>query len=109
MSTTKVKVISKFPCDIDGPVDDWFKEIDDNWKALVKQDSDAKKSGRLVGRYISEGYADGSAYYVVVKENKSTVKIEVATGIGDDWVFPCWGEEFTITKDYALRNIKRRD
>ena len=64
-----------------------------NFKKLQKQDKMAKKVGKLVGRYIDEPWADGNAFYVIVKENKTSVRIRVVTGIGDDWIIlqpPNW-------------------
>jgi hypothetical protein len=84
-------------------------EFDKNWKALEKTDLEAKKKGTLLGRYISESYADGSAIYRIVKVGKNTVTIQVVTGIGDDWEIPYWGKQATIKKSYAEQNIGYRD
>ena len=88
---------------------DLLDEHDDNFKKLQKQDEMAKEVNRLVGRYIDEPWADGKAFYVIVKENKKSVRIRVVTGIGDDWVIPYWGEETTIEKSYAIQRINYRD
>ena len=63
----------------------------------------------MVGRYISEPYADGSAIYLIIKENKKTVRLKVVENIGDDWVIPHWGREVVIDKDYVITKIKQRD
>lgn len=79
-------------------------------EALMEQeDKDAKDEGKLVNRYIREHYADGYAFYKIIRENKNTVRIRVVTEIGDDWSIPYWGEETTIDKEYAISNIKDRD
>ena len=71
----------------------WVKKIDENWKKIKEQ----------------EAYADGYAIYQIVRENKNTVRIKVCKDIGDDWVIPYWGEETTIDKSHAERNIGHRD
>lgn len=37
------------------------------------------------------------------------MRIRVITGIGDDWVLPMWGNETSISKDYALQKIRQRE
>ena len=86
-----------------------IKKWEDNMKKVDETDKKAKAEGKLVGRYICEPYADGSAIYKIVRENKNTVRIKVVTDIGDDWIIPYWGKEATIDKSYALMNINRRD
>lgn len=90
-------------------VDEWSKQIDENWKTLMKADKQARDNGQLIGRYIDHPYADSKAIYIIVKENKTTVRIQVATGLGDDWVLPAWGAESTIPKDVALQFVNSRD
>lgn len=87
----------------------WIKQIEENQEKMYQKDQEAKEKGVLKGRYINEPYADGYAYYEIVRENKNTVRIKVIKNIGDDWVIPYWGEEATIAKDHALRNIGWRD
>jgi len=88
---------------------DLVKVWDANFKALQEEDKRAKEEGKLVGRYLEEHYADGYAYYRIVRENKKSVRIEVVTGIGDDWVLPYWGEKSSISKGYAQESLFRRD
>jgi hypothetical protein len=74
--------------------------IDGN-RAIIRGWNDAaKKNKTLVGRTIAEGHGDGYGIYVVVKENKKTLKLEVCRGIGDDWT--PWGDECSINKQQAL-------
>lgn len=80
-----------------------------NFRAMEAEDAEARKYGRLVGRYIKEQIADGYAYYKIVKENKATVKIQVVRDIGDDWTVPYWGESTTIPKKYVLRGLEMLD
>jgi hypothetical protein len=80
-----------------------------NFKAMQECDEKAKSEGVLLGRYLAESYADGHAYYKIVKVNKATVRIQVVRGIGDDWFLPCWGEETNIPLSYAKASIERRD
>lgn len=87
--------------------------FEDVWRKNTQQleecDQKAKKEGILVGRYISEPYADGQAVYQIIRENKKTVRIKVCTGIGDDWILPYWGEEATIDKNYVIKKLEFRD
>lgn len=88
---------------------EWLKKLEENWEKVVEKDEKSKEKGKLVGRYIAEPIADGNAVYEIVRENKNTVRIEVVTGIGDDWVIPYWGPSATIDKDYAISSVGRRD
>jgi len=90
---------------IEKMIADWDK----NFKVLVESDRVAKEQGILVGRYVSEPFADGKAYYKIVSESKTKVKIEVVTGIGDDWILPYWGSKTSISKAYAKRQIEGRE
>ncbi len=85
------------------------KKTDREWARIKTSDRKAKEAKVLVGRYITHPYADGQAVYRIVREGKATVKIEVCTGIGDDWVLPAWGRESSISKRIALEFIGRRD
>jgi hypothetical protein len=64
-------------------------------------DDAAKKTRAWVGRTLEDGVADGAAIYVVVKENKKSVRIKVCQGIGDDWVSRHFGEECSLDKGQA--------
>jgi hypothetical protein len=88
---------------------DFIKMMNDNFARLQECDNKAKERATLVGRFIQEPFADGYATYQIIKENKSTVRIRVCTGLGDDWVIPYWGEEATIEKSFALEHIQRRE
>lgn len=76
---------------------------------MVEEDSKAKKSNGLIGRFIAHPFADGSAFYKITKVTKRTVTIEVITGIGDDWVLPAWGEKCTIPLATAFDFVSARD
>lgn len=80
-----------------------------NFQKVIDKDQQAKKQGKLVGRFVREPHADNYAYYRIIRENKATVRIKVITDIGDDYRIPYWGEETTIDKEYALKNIGMRD
>lgn len=85
----------------------------DYWSANEKQldelDEKARKAGSLVGRVIRHPYADSYAVYQIVKENKSTVRVRVCHGLGDDWTLPAWGRESTINKQTALQFVQAAD
>lgn len=95
--------------DFNGDIDEYLALIDKNFKAMQERDKEAKEKGTLIGRYISEPFADGSAYYEIIKVNKKTVKIRVIKEIGDDWVIPYWGEEASIDIEYAKNSVEGRD
>ena len=90
-------------------MNDFIRECDENLKAMYAKDREAKEKGILVGRIIRERFADGYACYEIVKENKTTVRIRVVTGIGDDWRIPYWGSETSIPKSYVLKVFKWND
>jgi hypothetical protein len=83
--------------------------LKDNWNKLEEIDQKAKDSEQILYRYIAHPYADGRAYYQIIKENKNSVRLRVCIGLGDDWVLPAWGEECSISKNEAKLFIKRRD
>ena len=85
--------------------DQAVKTMDNNLKRLKDIDNKAYLEGKLLWRVLQEGYADGYAYYQITKVNKKTVRVEVCTGIGDDWVLPYWGEKATIPKEYVEKRI----
>lgn len=80
-----------------------------NFQAMREKDQESKTQGMLKGRYLREPYADSYAYYEIIRENKKSVRVRVVTEIGDDWVLPLFGEETTVDKEYAMRNIGQRD
>ncbi|WP_121616692.1 hypothetical protein [Virgibacillus halodenitrificans] len=80
-----------------------------NFQKVVKTDKQSKEQGKLVGRFIREPFADNYAFYRIIRENNKSVRIKLVTDIGDDYCIPYWGEETTIDKDYALKNIGQRD
>lgn len=68
-------------------------------QATIQGWEDAAKSTRAwVGRTLTDGVGDGNAVYVVVKENKKSVRVKVCRGIGDDWVSRHFGEESSVDK-----------
>ena len=69
-----------------------------NYAQLKACDEAARAKGTMVGRTVKHGFADGYAYYQIVKENKKTYTIVVCRGLGDDWVLPAWGERATVGK-----------
>lgn len=79
------------------------------YEELEKQDQEAKNRGQLVGRYVSQGVADGSAYYQIIRENRKSVRIRLFEGIADDYRVAYWGYETTIDKEFAVNNIHGRD
>jgi hypothetical protein len=96
----------------EGVMELWEKmlaESERRYEELEKQDREAQNRGQLVGRYISQGVADGSAYYQIIRENKKTVRIRLFEGISDDYRVAYWGYETTINKEFAVNNIHGRD
>jgi hypothetical protein len=84
----------------DGQTDfDLMSEAYDRNHTVIRGwDDTAKKTRAWVGRTLQDGVGDGYAVYVVVKENKKTVKVKVCRGLGDDWVSRHFGEESSIDK-----------
>ena len=88
---------------------DFIKMVEENMNRLEETDKKAKDAGQLVGRLIKHSYADGYAYYQVVKETARTCKVQVCSGIGDDWVLPAWGKSSVISKKTIKSLIERAD
>ncbi len=74
---------------------------DRNYATIEGWEQAAKSTRAWVGRTLADGVGDGSAIYVVVKENKKTVRVKVCRGLGDDWVSRHFGEESTVGKVQA--------
>lgn len=104
---TEFTVTAEFPEMVTGI--DFIDQLKENWKAMNKQDADAKKAGTLIGRYISEPFADGHAYYVVVSVGKRTCKLSSVTGMGDDWVIPNMGPTPTVKISYVKQALESRE
>ena len=86
-----------------------FDAYDRKFDEIAAADKKAKEAGVLVGRYYKEQIADGYAFYLITKENKTRCKLEVVTGIGDDWVIPRFGESAWVGRKEVVWNIDRRD
>jgi hypothetical protein len=87
----------------DGQTDfDLMSEAYDRNHATIRGWNDAAlKTKAWVGRTLRDSVGDGYAVYVVVKENKKTVRVKVCRGLGDDWVSRHFGEECSIDKVQA--------
>ena len=85
------------------------KRYDENMEHLEECDKKARDADNIVGRYIQHQFADGYAVYQITRKNKDSVRIQVCTGLGDDWVLPAWGRTCTIDMETALRFLKWRD
>ena len=84
--------------------------LEENWKALHEHDKKLGKEGKLVGRFIKEGVADGNAIYQIIKENKRTVRIRrIPFVCPDEYQVRYWGNEATIDKAYAIKSIRGRE
>jgi len=92
---------------------DYSKDVskiwDRNHAQLNRIDKEAKDAGKLEGRYISEPYADGYAFYQITKAGLRKVKIVLCTGLGDDWAIPYWGAGTSIDREYAEVLLKNKD
>jgi len=79
--------------------DDPIKQMQDNMNELRRQNKEAYEAGELVGRVIEIPYADGYAYYQIIRENKRTLRVRVCLNVGDDWSVPFIGGEGSIDKN----------
>ena len=93
---------------VDSIVNRMIAEHDRAWRELNAKDEAAKAESTLVGRFITEPYADGCAVYNIVKEGEETVDIE-SVDIDDGWTVPYWGLSATIERAYAENSIERRE
>lgn len=95
--------------DEDYSTEEVYRKWEKNAEQLKKIDKEAAKYHELVGRYITQPFADGSAVYIITKVKGNTVRVKVCTGLGDDWVLPQWGEETDINRGYANRALETRE
>jgi len=85
------------------PGDEFSEYIDNEYK---KAKNKANKSTTLKNKMFWIGVADGSACYIVVKENKKTVKVEWrGFANGDRYVDEVLGYECTVDKNRAKQMI----
>ncbi len=90
-------------------IEDFRARMDQQMEELTAKDTEAKEAGTLVGRYIRESVADGSAYYRVVKVTAGTATVE--------HVDYCDGYRIEMVEilgcklslKYVRENIERRD
>jgi hypothetical protein len=100
------KELTYEPVSIKGDFRDY---CENNSARLSAIDAEAKSKGQLVGRFITEPYADSCAVYQIVAESDTEVRIHSCKGLGDDWTIPYWGAKATIRKDYAQEKVELRD
>lgn len=91
---------------------DWEKfeaEQKQLWQELLDSDNAAKKTGTLVGRYLKEAFADGYAYYRIVKVTSRTAHL-VHVPLGDAWRIP-FIESLgcKVPLAYVKDNVGKRD
>lgn len=78
-------------------------------KEYRKAQENSEKATGLVGKMFSVGVADGSAHYVVVKENKKSVKIEWRGFCPDRWTDAMMGWGGTFPKDRIAQLVHRQE
>lgn len=74
----------------------------DNWENLHRIDKAARIAGRMVGRIVMCGVADGQATYMIIRENKHSARIQMCPGLGDDYTEFAWGFEATVQKTHWI-------
>jgi len=89
--------------------DEISKRMSENQEQLEECDRQARENDQIVGRYITHPFADGQAVYQIIRDNKRSVRIRVCIGLGDDWVLPAWGYEYTLDKEQALQFLGFQD
>lgn len=89
-------------------VPDIIQKFERDEKTMYEKDKKARSKNSLIGRYVREPYADGYAFYEIVKENTKTVKIK-HLDIWDAWVIPYWGKSATINKNYVIEQFRHRE
>jgi hypothetical protein len=90
---------------------DWQECQKVNTELIEKIESQAIANGGILHRFLYESVADGKAIYQIIKENKKTVRVRLCCidGLFADYVVPQWGEEASISKEYAERAIHFQD
>ena len=83
------------------PLEELSAAMRRNREQLEKLDREAADRGEYVGRYVEVPHADSSAVYIITKENLKSVRVEVCTELGDDWVSPVIGEKGSLAKSYV--------
>lgn len=78
-------------------------------KELEKAQEKSDAATGLKDKMFAVGVADGSAYYVVTKENKKTVKIEWRGFCPDRWTDHFFGYGGSFDKNRIASMIKRNE
>jgi hypothetical protein len=90
-----------------------YEEESKKEKAVIArmemEDKMAKAEGRLVGRYLKEGIADGYAFYRITKVSQRTATLVHIKGIGDNYRVPMLGDGGTAKLSYVQQNVEWRD
>ncbi len=71
-----------------------------NQETVHRIDKAARLAGRMVGRIVQCGVADGYATYMIIRENKQSVRLQMCPGLGDDYMEFAWGFEATVMKSH---------
>ena len=79
------------------------------FESMKELDRQSREQGYLVGRYIQEQVCDGYAYYVIVRQNGSTVKVEHQPIFDGYSVRMIDAMKGIIPTHYARENIAVRD
>jgi hypothetical protein len=73
---------------------------------LKELDSKCKEMNRVIGRYVTVGFADRTAVYVVTGETKRMYTLEFA--VGED-LYPSWGSKVNLFKREVVEIIEGRE
>jgi len=88
------------------PGDEYSQYIEDQHEKAKEK---SKKATGLEGKLFSVGVADGSAYYVVVRENKKTVRVEWRGFCPDRYTDQILGWECTLDKERIAGMIQAEE
>lgn len=77
-----------------------------DFKLLQELDIACKKKKQFIGRFVSVGFTDRTALYVVVDETPKKYLLRFAWG---ESLNPSWGSEIKLNKKEVEEMIKGRD
>lgn len=86
--------------------EEYLLEQDNDLNILQELDLVCKKKKQFIGRYVSVGFTDRTALYVVVEETPKKYLLRFAWGESQ---YPDWGDEIRLYKKNVEDMIFGRD
>lgn len=95
-------IVARLAAAADSPRQEGVQRILDDTTAA------ARVAKTLVGRVVSEPYADGAAMYLITDVTDDKVRLRTLP-IGDAWTIPYWGEDAWVARPFIEAKVQMAD